>query len=102
MIKKIWSYIKIIMTFLILFYVSYIIFTFTYYPKKMQKFCDSTTIGESIEESKRNADTNNFSYRLNRESKTLMVHDTKTMGTSTCLISYDMDNKVYDKSYMGD
>ena len=76
------------MIFLILFYVSYIIFTFTYYPKKMQKFCDSTTIGESIEESKRNADTNNFSYRLNRESKTLMTPAVKSVQSNLGDFSY--------------
>ena len=102
MIEKIWRYIKIIMTFLMLFYVLYIIFVFTYYPKKMQAFCDSTTIGESIEGLKEKADTNNFRYSEDIQSKGLIVYDIKTIGTSTCFISYTDNGQVSKKSYRND
>lgn len=68
----------------------------------MQAFCDSITIGESIEELKEKADTNNFRYSEDVQSKGLIVYDIKTIGTSICFISYTDNGQVYKKSYVND
>ena len=102
MIKKIWRYIKIIMTFLMLFYVLYIIFVFTYYPKKMQAFCNSISERELISDVEKEVKNNNFKQYKNTQNKRLLVYDHKTIGKSTCTIYYKDNRQVYKKSYMND
>lgn len=79
----------------------YSAFVFTYYPKQMQKFCDSIEKGDLIQDIKKQADDNNFEYSENIQSKVL-IYDTRTMGRSTCFISYKDDGQVSDTSYMND
>ncbi len=102
MSRKIWSYIKIIMTFLMLFYVLYIIFAAFYYPKKMQEFCNSITMGESIKNVITKANNDNYKQYEFDDSKELMVFNEKVIGKASCSVSYDLNEKIYAKSYMDD
>jgi len=91
------SIITIIMTCALL----YSAFAFTYYPKQMQRFCDSIEKGDLIQDVKKQADDNNFEYSENIQSKAL-IYDTRTMGRSTCSIDYKDDGQVSNTSYMND
>jgi len=90
------------MIFLILFYILYIIFVFTYYPKKMQEFCDSINEGNLINDVQRDVENNNFEQYKNTQDKRLLVSDPRTIGKSTCTIYYKDNGQVYKKLYMND
>lgn len=83
-------------------YVLYIIFGFTYYPKKMQEFCASINEGDLINDVEREVNNNNFEQYKNTQDKRLLVSDPRTIGKSTCTISYKDNGQVYKKSYVND
>lgn len=102
MIKKIWGYIQFFVMSLVVFCIAYMIFAFTYYPKKMERFCTSIEKGALIDNVKKEIIKNNFDGFNNVQDKRILVSDIRTMGTSTCTIYYDNDERVYSTSYMND
>ena len=99
MIKNLLLYTGSIITIIMTCAFLYTAFAFTYYPKKMQNFCDSINKGDLIQHIKQQADDNNFEYSENIQSKVL-ISDTKTMGRSTCFVNYEENGQVSDTSYM--
>lgn len=73
---------------------------FRYYDVK--NFCSSLTYRglNSLEQIKKQAILEGFSYVENKKENRLTVYDKKTIGKTTCFI-IDDDGKIY-ANYMGD
>ena len=102
MIKSLLLYTGSILTIIMSCVLIYSTFVFTYYPKKMQNFCDSISEGELISDVEKEVKNNNFKQYKNTQDRRLLIFDDKTMGKSTCTIYYKDNERVYKKSYMND
>lgn len=102
MIKSLLLYTGSILTIIMSCVLIYSAFVFTYYPKKMQNFCDSISEGDLISDVEKEVKNNNFKQYKNTQDRRLLIFDDKTMGKSTCTIYYKDNERVYKKSYMND
>lgn len=102
MIKSLLLYTGSILTIIMSCVLIYFTFVFTYYPKKMQNFCDSISEGDLISDVEKEVKNNNFKQYKNTQDRRLLISDNKTMGKSTCTIYYKDNERVYKKSYMND
>lgn len=102
MIKSLLLYTGSILTIIMSCVLIYSTFVFTYYPKKMQNFCDSISEGDLISDVEKEVKNNNFKQYKNTQDRRLLISDNKTMGKSTCTIYYKDNERVYKKSYMND
>ena len=102
MIKSLLLYTGSILTIIMSCVLIYSTFVFTYYPKKMQNFCDSISEGDLISDVEKEVKNNNFKQYKNTQDRRLLIFDDKTMGKSTCTIYYKDNERVYKKSYMND
>ena len=86
MIKSLLLYTGSILTIIMSCVLIYSTFVFTYYPKKMQNFCDSISEGDLISDVEKEVKNNNFKQYKNTQDRRLLIFDDKTMGKSTCTI----------------
>ena len=75
MIKSLLLYTGSILTIIMSCVLIYFTFVFTYYPKKMQNFCDSISEGDLISDVEKEVKNNNFKQYKNTQDRRLLIFE---------------------------